>query len=190
MVTELDKLVRAREVIAKLGEGVDPITDAAMPKDTILNNARLSRCFVYVAGVLEQVIADYGKPPQREENLPPFHITDEELRRVAVGDVPVNITGLITAIAGAAPGRRRLSVTAVTAWLTAQGYLKTAAGADGKSHRGITEKGAALGIYSEMREGVKGRYMAVLYPPKAQRFILAHLRDILVHAETGKAGKA
>lgn len=190
MVTELDKLVRAQQYIAKLGEGIDPITDTKLPQDTVLCNARLSRCFVYVAGVLEQVIADYGRPPLREEDLPPFHITDGELRCVAVAEAPVNITGLIKAIAEAAPGRRRLSVTAVTAWLAAQGYLKAVAGADGNGHREIAEKGAALGMLSEMREGAKGRYMAVLYPPKAQRFILAHIRDILAYSEANKTGKA
>jgi hypothetical protein len=179
MVTELDKLVRAQQYIAKLAEGIDPITDAELPQDTILNNVRLSRCFFYVAGVLSQVIEGHGKMPARADALPAFSITDEELSRVAVADGPVNITTLLKAVSDAAPGRKKLAVTAVTGWLAQEGYLKAVNEADGKGRKEVTEKGKGIGLFSEMREGPAGRYLAVLYPPEAQRFILKHINDIL-----------
>lgn len=177
MVTELDKLVRAQQYIAKLAEGIDPITDTALPQDAVLNNVRLSRCFFYVADVLSQVIREYGKTPK--EALPAFHITEEELRKVAVADEPVNITTLLKAIGEAAPGRKKLAATSVTGWLVQQDYLKTVQDDDGKSRKEITPKGKDIGLYTEMRDGPSGRYLAMLYPPEAQRFVLSHINDIL-----------
>jgi hypothetical protein len=144
-----------------------------------LNNVRLSRCFFYVAGVLSGKIEEYDKKPAQAGELPPFFITEEELGRVAITDVPVNITSLLKAIGDAAPGRKRLAVTSVTGWLVQEGYLKPLTDNDGKSRKEVTEKGKTIGLFTEMREGPAGRYLAVLYPPAAQRFILDHINDIL-----------
>ncbi len=183
MVTELDKLKRAKEYMAKLADGIDPITDTGLPGDTALNNVRLSRCFFYVAGVLTEMIEGYGKRAVRGENLPAFSITEEELARVKAADAPVTVTALIRAIAEAAPGRKKLAVTAVTGWLAQEGYLKAAA--DGKGRKEVAQKGVELGLFTEMRDSPSGQYMAVLYPPEAQRFILSRMGDILAFA--GKA---
>lgn len=177
MVTELDKLTRAQQYIAKLAEGIDPITDKELPGDSVLNNVRLSRCFFYVAEALAKLVADCGKTPA--ETLPAFSITDEELSRVSVAEQPVNITTLLKAVADAAPGRKKLSPAAVTSWLVNEGYLKTVIDTKGKSRKEATEKGRKTGLFTEMREGPSGRYLAVLYKPEAQRLILSHIRDIL-----------
>lgn len=180
MVTELDKLVKAQQYIAKLAEGIDPITDAKLPQDTVLNQVRLSRCFFYVAGVLSRAIEEYGKAAA--DALPAFHITDEELRRVVVSNEPVNITSLIKSMSEAAPGRRRLAAAAVTGWMVQQGYLKSITDASGKNRKEVTTKGAGLGLYTEVREGPAGKYLAVLYKPEAQRFVLGHIKDIMIFA--------
>lgn len=177
MVTELDKLVRAQHYIAKLAEGIDPITGEELPQDTVLNNVRLSRCFFYVSDVLSRMIEDFGKTPA--DMLPAFHITDEELRRVAVANEPVNVTTLIKAVCEAATGRKKLAAATVTGWLVQEGCLKSVTDTNGKSRKEVTPKGAGIGLYTEMREGPAGKYLAVLYPPDSQRFVLNHINDIL-----------
>ena len=79
-MTELEIMQRAKVYMEKLAQGIDPISDQEIPEDSVLNNVRLARCFFYVSGVLEQVIANGGRvvsTPQKD-----FSITDEELRRV------------------------------------------------------------------------------------------------------------
>ncbi len=181
MITELDKLVRAQQYIAKLAEGIDPFTDTALPQDTVLNNVRLARCFFYVAGVLSGLIGEHGK--KSAESLPAFHISDEELSRVSTANEPVNITALLKAVSEAVPDRKRLSPAAVTGWLVHEGYLKSVADAEGKSRKEVTPKGAGIGLFTEMREGPSGRYLAVLYKHEAQRFVLSHIKDILTSAK-------
>lgn len=58
MITELDKLNRAKEYLDKLAEGQDPFTGEELFNDKVLNNVRLSRCFFYVSGVLSPIIAN------------------------------------------------------------------------------------------------------------------------------------
>ena len=85
-MTELEIMQRAKMYMDKLAQGIDPISDQEMPEDSVLNNVRLARCFFYVSGVLDQVIANGGnvkKTPKKD-----FYVTEEELRRIAVSQEP------------------------------------------------------------------------------------------------------
>ena len=95
MVTEIDKLKRAKEYLQKLSEGIDPITDTALPADTALNNVRLSRCFTYVAEVLQKVIDSGGKGLGWQR---PFFVTAEEIKRVRLSDQPIPISAFVQAV--------------------------------------------------------------------------------------------
>ena len=78
-MTELETLQRAKMYMEKLAQGIDPITGVELPEDSALNNVRLARCFFYVSGVLDRVIANDGyigaKPKVKRV---PFAITPEE----------------------------------------------------------------------------------------------------------------
>ncbi|MCI7727485.1 MAG: hypothetical protein MSH58_10195 [Clostridiales bacterium] len=68
-MTELEIMQRAKMYMDKLAQGIDPISDQEMPEDSVLNNVRLARCFFYVSGVLDQVIACGGnvkKTPKKD----------------------------------------------------------------------------------------------------------------------------
>ncbi|MGN1025920.1 MAG: hypothetical protein ACI4P4_05890, partial [Faecousia sp.] len=92
-MTELEIMQRAKMYMEKLAQGIDPISDQEVPEDSVLNNVRLARCFFYVSGILDQVIANGGKvvstPPKD------FFITDEELRRVNPSQEPIRITQFV-----------------------------------------------------------------------------------------------
>lgn len=60
-MTELEIMQRAKMYMEKLAQGIDPISDQEIPEDSVLNNVRLARCFFYVSGVLDQVIAGGGR---------------------------------------------------------------------------------------------------------------------------------
>ena len=95
-MTELEIMQRAKVYMDKLAQGIDPISDQEMPEDSVLNNVRLARCFFYVSGVLDQVIANGGnvkKTPKKD-----FYVTEEELRRIAVSQEPTQITQFVDRI--------------------------------------------------------------------------------------------
>jgi len=183
MSNELEKLERARLYIEQLANGIDPISGRELPEDSALNQVRLSRCFFYVADILGQVVENGGQVQRNTGSssplLPPFALPDE-LR----GQIPVEqstmikrFTESINALADLSV-MRKLKMTAFTAWLEEQGYLRGDM-YNGKKRRVPTDKGRAAGIASDERQGQYGSYTATLYDENAQRLMIAHLDEII-----------
>ena len=178
-MTELETLRRAKMYLDKLAQGIDPISGLEMPEDAVLNQVRLARCFFYVSGVLEKVIANGGQIGAVEKR--DFEISQDQLSMVQISAQPISVSDLIGrlfAVCGAAD-MKKPSATQFTNWLADKGLLMTVARADGKRGRVPTELGRSMGILSETRQGRDGAYEAVLYAESAQRFLLDHLEEIL-----------
>ena len=179
-MTELETMQRAKMYLDQLAQGIDPITNLEMPNDSVLNNVRLARCFFYVSGVLEQVIAQggvIGKKPK----LQPFAIDSAQLAKVQLSHEPIRITQLVEIINAAVenPQMKKLTTTAITNWLLEKGFLQKETGSDEKSRRVPTPNGLLIGLSTQIRQGQYGEYQAVLYNMDAQRFVLDNLQGIL-----------
>ena len=178
MVTELDKLKRAKEYMQKLAKGVDPLTDTALPADTALNNDRLSRCFAYVADVLQKAV-DNGVRTSGWQK--PFSVAADELKRVVLSDQSVSISVFVKAVNDAVgnDGMKKLNHTTLTKWLVDEGFLRVVQDGDNKTHKELTEKSAGIGMSSEVRDGQSGAYTMDLYNRQAQQFLLDNLLSIV-----------
>ena len=98
-MTELDIMKHAKSYLDSLSQGIDPISGQPAPNDSVLNNVRLEKCFRYVSGVLEQVIANGGKVVSGAPV--PFYITPEELQRISPAQEPLRISQLAKLITDA-----------------------------------------------------------------------------------------
>ena len=116
-MTELDIMKHAKSYLDSLSQGIDPISGQPVPNDSVLNNVRLEKCFRYVSGVLEQVIANGGKVVSGAPV--PFYITPEELQRISPAQEPLRISQLAKLITDAVddPQRIPLRATVMTDWL-------------------------------------------------------------------------
>ena len=179
-MTELEMLQRAKMYMDKLAQGIDPLSDRALPDDTILNQVRLARCFFYVSGVLEKVIANDGRIGYRSEGTA-FSITGVQLAKISPLPYPVRISEFIDLLYQAAgdPTSKRMRTTVITDWLLEQGLLQKFVNEEGKNQRVPTEAGNAIGIRAEYRNGQRGMYLSVSYTPEAQRFLLDHLPEMI-----------
>ena len=87
MITELEKMERAKMYIDKMAEGINPITNEYAPENDTINNVRISRCLFYVSEILEKVIANGGEVTQAVKSTGGsrnfFFITDEQLDRLS-----------------------------------------------------------------------------------------------------------
>ena len=90
-MTELETMQRAKMYLDKLAQGIDPISGQEIPNDSVLNNVRLARCFFYVSGILDQVIANDGRVISGEKN---FYITQEEISRLQPSQEALRIPSL------------------------------------------------------------------------------------------------
>ena len=73
---EMEMLARAKMYMDKLANGINPITDEEVAEDDAVNNVRLSRCFFYVADVLQKVIENGGTEKKRRCFPASFQKTD------------------------------------------------------------------------------------------------------------------
>lgn len=177
-MTELENMQRAKMYLDKLAQGIDPISGQEIPNDSVLNNVRLARCFFYVSGILDQVIANGGRVISGEKN---FYITQEEISRLQPSQEALRITQFADRITDGVhdPARKRLKATTITNWLIEKGFLEKRVDEAGKSKRLPTAAGEQLGLSAREMQGKAGPFQAVYYGANAQRFILDHLMDIL-----------
>ena len=181
-MTELEKLQRARMYMDKLANGADPISGAELPKDSVLNNVRLARCFFYVSDVLRQVIDNGGTgKPAKRPGRPAFQLSDEIVRNVPFSKQPVHISEFVKTINDLADtgNAKRLTAAVITGWLLEKGFLELHEYPGGKRSRLPTKQGEYIGLSTEVRTGQYGEYRSVLYNEDAQHFVLDNLPAML-----------
>lgn len=178
-LTELETMQRAKMYMDKLAQGIDPISGQEVPEDSVLNNVRLARCFFYVSGILNQVIANGGKVQKASKS--DFKITQDELNRVKPVQEPIRITQFLNLLMAAIndPDRKPMKTTVITDWLLEKGFLAVQTLSNGKSMRLPTEMGTQIGMFTKTCQGERGTYQAVFYSMEAQQFLLDHLLEVL-----------
>lgn len=178
MLTEKEKMQRAKVYMQKLSAGINPIDDSDMNNDTILKNERLSRCFAYVAEVLDGVIN--GKSvSKRGKN--PFSVTAEQITKINIKSENVPISELTSEINSVVDdtNMKKLQPKIINDWLVQNGYLSNHEDKMGHNHRELTEKSSEIGITSKQGMGTFGEYTIILYSEKAQKFIVDNLLEII-----------
>ena len=148
-MTELEKIEYTKSFIDKLANGINPLDDSSIPEGELLNNVRISRCMFYVSDILRQVIENGGIKPQKKSKKAPFEITSEQLERFTYSDTPLSLT------------------------------LKEVENDEGKKKKHPTEMGESLGISEELRHGMYGDYMVVIYNREAQQFVIDNLPSVI-----------
>lgn len=187
-MTELETVQRAKHYMDLLARGIDPISGKEIPDDSVLNQVRLARCFLYVSDVLGQVIAN-GRSVGAE-NKREFQLTESQMAGISASSEPVSISQLTQMLYAAAadPQMKKPAATRITNWLLEKGLLEKKTMANGKINRVPTRRGIQLGMFTQLRQGREGEYHAVFYNTDAQRFILGHLPDILYESD-GTGGR-
>lgn len=180
MATELEIMMHAKAYLDKLANGINPLTDEALPETDIVNQVRISRCLFFVSDVLRQVIEKGGlkKPPKAVKE--PFELSAEQLSRFQLFEQPIFISAITERINSLVENEnmRRLSHRSITTFLEREGFLVQYSDSQGKTKREPTDRGIGLGISTEVRIGLHGDYKVVLYDKKAQQFILDHMSQI------------
>lgn len=179
-MTELEKMMHAKEYIDKLAKGVDPLSDSELPKDTVLNNVRLSRCFFYVAEVLEKVIGNGGEVYSSADGKVRFVLTEEQKAQVAVSPEAIGVNELAKRINSIIDANKMLGVSGVKIndWLVAQGYLVQMISND-KKMKTVSSKGKSAGIQTIDVTTPDGRvYKKNIFNLEMQRYIVEHINEV------------
>ena len=178
---ELERLTQTKTWMDSLAEGIDPTTGELLPKDTVLNNTQLSRCFSFASDIIRQVRENGGVVGQRRSfALPPFSLPNDKHDQVEITSEPAMIRRFTDRVNGLVDvsTMRKLKVTALTSWLVKNGYLREEI-VNEKKRKTPTKQGEELGISAELREGQYGSYLAILYNENAQRLLVSNLDQII-----------
>lgn len=179
-MNELETLKRAKMYIEKLANGINPLDDTAIPSEDIANNVRLSRCFFYVANILDQAVNREEKKLKRSIKKTAFSITSDKLEKIQLSDTPLpvsKIADLINSLIDTET-QKKLSHRNITDWLLSIEMLEIVTLSDGKTAKRPTEFGKKLGISTEDRMSLNGAYTVVIYNRNAQQFIIDNIDAI------------
>lgn len=186
-MTELETLIRAKEYIDKLSNGINPLTDEITDENDLINNVRISRCLFYVSDVLEKVIAAGGitAVAEKRNRRRGFYITEEQRAQLTVFDCNVYAKDIVDRIneLTAENGAKKFQAKWITAFFLSIGMMKIVDGT-----KRATESGEELGIITKQRFSEKmGTYWVNQYTPDAQQFIIDNIDAIVANAENAIA---
>ncbi|MCL2051200.1 MAG: hypothetical protein FWG91_05680 [Lachnospiraceae bacterium] len=179
-MTDLELTTRAKEVIDKLANGLDPYTSIPLSDDALLNDPRLIRCFFHISKKLNEIIANGGEVGRKStKHLLPFRLSEEQKSKVAISETPLPISIFIEEIDKVIDTSimKKCNRRAVTTWLVERGFLAEEIFNE-KKIKTITPQSELVGIFKEERAGMRGSYSVVLYKKEAQQFILDSLNEI------------
>ena len=179
---EMEKLLAAKKILESLANGVDPVTGSALAEDNCVNNLHVSRCLFYVTSVLEKVIDNGGSVGARIKKPKKliFSISEEEKNVIEVSETPVLLSDFVERVNAHIDLNvmKKVSTKAFTDWMISNGILEEKFIGD-KNRKFPTPLGNNLGIITESRQGLYGKYTAILYQKSAQEFLLDNLEEIV-----------
>lgn len=176
-MTELEKLIKAREYCQKLANGIDPISNNAMPQDSVLNQVQLARFFFFLSSHLTDEINFDHTPSSKTKQKQRFIITRSALEEVDLSDKPIPISEFSRRVdAKREILSKSFSYKWPIAWLIKTELLKLT---DVNEKKVPTESGIALGISQEIRSVQGKEYWVTLYNKAAQQFLIDNMDAIL-----------
>lgn len=208
-IDKLELLQRAKEYMESLSEGTDPVSGQKLSREDPMGSERMARCFAFVAGVLEETIAQrksqgktapqnktapvkkqQGSPTRKEKTV--FSITPEQLAAIQIEKSLVSFKEAARSLNTAASYEKsEMDNVFLADGLEALGLLKYEECPDGKRRRIPTAKGYETGLDRHCISLTDGsHYWMNVLTPKGQQFLLEHLAEILEQARAMKKTKA
>lgn len=186
----------AKAYMDLLSKGIDPISREEVGPDTVVAEPRLQKCFAFVSGILEELLANDGyvalpggapDAPRYElvRRKDPFRLSQEQRRSVVIARVPVTPNAFVNHVNRVIDGAamEKLSIRSINAWLLKNEYI-----AQTKQPAVIARtvmkpmrKAADIGIEeAEVTDPKTGEIRSrLMLTPKAQQFLLDNLDRIL-----------
>ena len=178
-MTEKETLQRAKMYMDKMANGVNPLTDAYVKDDDMINNVRISRCLFYVSKVLEQVIENGGVKQNtiKKRSSARFFITETQQKNLKINSSSIYVKDIAEEINRVTEENetRKIQAAWINKWLISIGMFEII---DEKKH--ATAQGEELGITTTLKKSEKyGDYYVNLFSSSAQAFIFDNIDSIL-----------
>jgi hypothetical protein len=177
MYSEFDKIEKAKVVLQKIANGINPITGEIFEKDNFLNNPKIIRCFYFVSEILDNVLN--GK--YRDLNLTTFYITPEDKNKVKFPQENIGVNQFSNCINASIDLSRSKKLTGVelNKRLKKMGILSEIKTAEGKTRTTVNQNSSKYGFETEVRiyNGVESE--RVFINDFGKKYLLENIEKIM-----------
>ena len=178
----IDELILLHKNLELLADGVDPKTGYSV-EDSILNSSFNKRILKEATEVIDKLLKlDYNPTHNDNRRKYAFYLSEEDKDKIELSDTPISISVFCYKINEVIDRTKmkQLQSVQITSWLVKEGYLREIKSEGGKSFKILTEKSRSIGMTSIQRTSSYGNtYDVNLYSIESQKFIIAHLNDIV-----------
>lgn len=190
---ESEKIAYAKLFLDKLANGVNPLDDTPIPEGDLAKHVRLSRCFHYVSGILDEVIEktkrseEMSSRPKRSR----FFVTPEQLKDFQYSEEPITGGELCRRLDALVDPScvKHISRARLPAWLVHVGLLYPSAEGGRHYARVPTEEGLRLGISEMTYTNDYGTYTVPAFGIEAQRFVIDNMDALLAFKIESRRGQ-
>ncbi len=180
-------IAKAITYLNTLASGTNPYTGTRLtPED--FDDERLTRLFRFAAGTLSECVGQGketkkgGFPGGSADPRPYFDAEKIKPEKIEISETPIGVNTLARNICASFDPMEMQGIAGATIadWLASKGYLKIE-NSGGKKRKVLGWKCSELGL-TEI-EGVHNesgeKYVKILYPPQAQRFVIENLKAVV-----------
>jgi hypothetical protein len=179
MASDFEKMDKAKSVMVKMAEGINPITGEQIRDESFLNDPRIIRCFYFIAEVLDNVMSGVYSKSNR---LAQFVITPEQKSMVVLPDGLIGVTEFSKQVNMCIDQTRSKKLTAVeiNKRLREMGILGEEVNpATGKTRTVTNSKSKDYGFETVTKSFNGNEYDMVVMNDTGKRYLLEHLEEIM-----------
>lgn len=195
MAAENKILERAEMYLRKLSCGVNPLTEETLPEGDTCRQERISKCLLYVADYLQQIVcpkpkatkAEKQEKSKRKREFPnqELALSEEAIAKFEFSEEPLSLSAIVRRVNALIPegsGMIPLMYADVAEVLTQEGYLQKQEGAAGKETNLPTPQGEEKG-FSRVEEDIRGHFsIFTKCNTDAQKFVIENIQKAVAQA--------
>lgn len=177
---DLKVLIHARQYIASMACGINPLNGEYAPEGDTISNERIQKCCSYVEQILTRVIENGGVGANQKRK---FAITPVQKSAIKLSAEPIGVNELARRINAVTDKNvTGISGAKIASWLAENGYLSVVETPvqTVKTHKTVNERSALLGIsIAEVVDPKTGELIQKpVYSIQAQRFVVDNIDKI------------
>jgi hypothetical protein len=179
MGLEGERLVKAKEILRKMANGINPLTGEQLEEESFLHDPRMIRCLYFIQEILNRAIDGELRAVQSKQDT--FVITADEKRRIELphGRIGVNEFAKCVNRVIDLNKSKKLSGMELNKRLKMLEVLQEEALADGKKRTVPGAKSNECGIEMEKRNYNGNEYEMILFNDAGKKYLLDNLEVIM-----------
>ncbi|ATW26628.1 hypothetical protein [Candidatus Formimonas warabiya] len=176
---EKEKLVRAKEIIQKVAQGVNPFNGEPIEERSFLQEPRMIRCLFFIQEVLDQAMEGQIRITDKKPGA--FIISQEEKSKIELPPGKIGINEFAKAVNKVIDANRskRITGTEINKQLKKMGILGEEKLENGNTRTVTNDQSHEYGMETEKRNYNGNEYEMVVFNDRGKRFLLENLEKIM-----------